>query len=707
MWENRQAQQAARVSGLGLMAVSLAACGSSDTTPYSQADVDALESEIAAVTTERDDLQEAIDEATAAIEAAGADDLDSLIAERDQLVDDLEAVNTELSDLQSDYDQLLEDLSPFTDADLTVNADLVIMARGAALEGTTAVLNATDVIFGLGDNELNLTLTAAGPHATINGVDAINVEWDVNAGSALAFDATNVTGATITVGSSRALFDGVAGVTGLGENAAIAGNGVTNFTVAGMTSGSVDAGAADTLSVTTALAANTATVTVNGDVALTIVTATTAAITGTAESVVALVGAQLDTVSISGDDVSVSADTATLGALDLTGAASVTKTNATAAAVDLSGIDAPIVLATAHAAQDVLTLADGASLELAVASNTLVTDGAVDSISITTALSQTAITAVAGALNLSVTDDATITTITAVATDVNLDVAGDVTVTTLTSANANSLTISGSGDVTITNTTLAGSIDASDLEGDLAVRITANGAGEATTVVGTSGANDTLTISGNNTVGTLVVSGIENLTLAAAATVAGAFITGADYAITGAFALTVTSTGAQDETLDLSGLSTGGGSSVLVTGLGANGTVLLSDDSAELLDLATYGAAGNGLVTLDNVGAADTITVTGQGTLAIDLMLDRTNIDLDAETSLANALSELLDIINLDTTDVDGAGAGTGDLAVAFVYNGSTYLFAEASGVDGFQAGDILVVLTNTDVTDLVAASFV
>ena len=32
VWENRQAQQAARVGGLGLMAVSLAACGGSSTT---------------------------------------------------------------------------------------------------------------------------------------------------------------------------------------------------------------------------------------------------------------------------------------------------------------------------------------------------------------------------------------------------------------------------------------------------------------------------------------------------------------------------------------------------------------------------------------------------------------------------------------------------------------------------------------------------
>ncbi|MGA0778763.1 MAG: hypothetical protein ACO3O6_12855, partial [Gemmobacter sp.] len=41
VWENRQAQQAARVGGLGLMAVSLAACGGSDTTSFSQADIDA------------------------------------------------------------------------------------------------------------------------------------------------------------------------------------------------------------------------------------------------------------------------------------------------------------------------------------------------------------------------------------------------------------------------------------------------------------------------------------------------------------------------------------------------------------------------------------------------------------------------------------------------------------------------------------------
>jgi hypothetical protein len=69
-WEAKNGERAKRVAGLGLMAVSLAACGGSDDTPYSEADMDALETALATAVAAKTAAETARDVALAAQETA-------------------------------------------------------------------------------------------------------------------------------------------------------------------------------------------------------------------------------------------------------------------------------------------------------------------------------------------------------------------------------------------------------------------------------------------------------------------------------------------------------------------------------------------------------------------------------------------------------------------------------------------------------------
>ena len=69
-WEAKNDQRVKRAAGLGLMAVSLAACGGSDDTPYSQAEVDALEAAVATAVAAKTTADAARVAAEAAEEAA-------------------------------------------------------------------------------------------------------------------------------------------------------------------------------------------------------------------------------------------------------------------------------------------------------------------------------------------------------------------------------------------------------------------------------------------------------------------------------------------------------------------------------------------------------------------------------------------------------------------------------------------------------------
>ena len=427
---------------------------------------------------------------------------------------------------------------------LTADADTFFgTAQNDTITAAAGTLNGNDIIIDqtAGDGDvLNVTVQAAQlnagvPAAVVRGIESINVNIDAITGNAVTYDAENTQGATITLSSARLGFNGVAGVDNAGANNVTAGSNVTALTVAGLTTGVVNAGAATTVNVTTVEAADTANVTVNGDVTVNVDVAETAVITGTAAAVVTLTGAQLDTVTVNGS-VSIEAATADLHELDLTGATLVTKTDAGAA--DLSGIAAPIAL-EADENGNIVTVASGASVALLANNNglTLNTARANGTVNVSTAVDQTTVNAGANVttVNLSVTDEVEITTLNTGAAALNIETAADLTIATLTSTG--DVVITGSGNVVITNATDANSIDVSGLAGTLTVETNGQevtiiggaqladvtlGSGDATAVIiaGSGGsrvnasalnADDTLVFQGGTGTDTLVVENAADL----------------------------------------------------------------------------------------------------------------------------------------------------------------------------------------------------
>ena len=152
-------------------------------------------------------------------------------------------------------------------------ADVVESGTGNdTITATTATMQSGDVVSDASttDNDtMNITLSAASATTqTITNVENINVELDYFTGTAADFDATNVTGATITIGSSKLGFNGTTGVANAGANTVVAGANVDTLTVTGLNNGAVDTGSAETVNVDASATTKDVTITVNGDLDL-------------------------------------------------------------------------------------------------------------------------------------------------------------------------------------------------------------------------------------------------------------------------------------------------------------------------------------------------------------------------------------------------------------------------------------------------------
>ena len=377
VWENRQAQQAARVGGLGLMAVSLAACGGSDTTPFSQADIDELvaaaTATINARTLERDALATQLSEIEEAIEAAGHDDVDALVAQRDQLVEDLEAAEDEIAELQQARTDLLADLAPFTSATFTVNDDLIITLNGNnALTATHLTMNAGDMVVDVSstDND-SITINATGDvtAGTIQGYETIVINNTSNTVLSHALD--GIVRGTVTINNALNASATGATVTGAGNITVVAGTGVTGtLTVTEVADANtiVDAGGAAEVEIITVASAVSPAMPVavdfiaNGNVALTAIAASTQVIniTSTQASVVTLtVGAAV--TQVTGDANTTLVAHGTIADFDgfiISGVAGVQGDAGTAV---LTAVTAPITITAGAVASD-LTLAHNATV---------------------------------------------------------------------------------------------------------------------------------------------------------------------------------------------------------------------------------------------------------------------------------------------------------------------------------------------------------
>jgi hypothetical protein len=530
---------------------------------------------------------------------------------------------------------------------LTAGVDVVEGgADNDTINGTNLTLNLNDLIVDSSttDNDtLNLTLSAVpSSAATITNVENINVNLNVFAGTATSFNATNVTGATIVLGSSKLGFDGVAGVTAAGDNNVTAGNNVTSLTVDGLENGRVNAGSAATVAVTTANAADDPTVVVNGDVALTLVTVTDVTIEATADSVITLVkGAATDVIVTGAGNVTLKGDLTGITLVDSLDSGTITVVH-TAATGDISGLGDNV---TVDAAATALTVTDGQTVALTTDGGGLTVTGsaATDSITLAPAVGLTALTL------------ATVATAT-------IAPSADVTITTLITAGAD-IVLTGSNDIVITNVdAFVTSIDASALSGELTLDSTV---ATAAVIIGGAGAN--------------------SLTIGAATTTS----------YTG---------GAVVDTVDATALATGtlaaelgGGDDVVKFGtLGAATVALEGGLGTDTIDFAT--GSDTTTATTWAVNAFEGITVTdlnGTGnivgnTLAMQgSQLSGESLTLSIlEDSAGNTDDTLVLTVTADAATVDLSGISVADTdAITTVINGDA---AVAQTIKGTNADDVI-----------------
>jgi hypothetical protein len=367
----------------------------------------------------------------------------------------------------------------------------------------------------------NLTLTAANAtQPIVKNIENVNVILDYFIGTATDIDMTNYSSSTVTLGSTKLGFNSTSGATGVGSNTVKAGSNVDTFTVAGLTTGTVDAGSVKTLSVTgTAGAANT--IVINGDIktgtGLVNTTSTKTTLDFTADSEVlydpsagtiatTVTGASDVILEMAAVDVVVGTslvDETTAGTITLkTGGATFNTTNF---ALDKIIID--------NTAAQAATIATGQTIETSADIATSLT------------IATTAITATTATLNLGhdlalldVKDDKLVTTINN--TDNNA-------IATFT-ADGEKVIITGSGNLTLRSADVK-TLDASAATGELVIS-TEGSASTAMTILGTTGKN-TVTLGGVAEIVSFTgQAGVDTIdaTVTLAGTVAGNLGAGAD-----------------------------------------------------------------------------------------------------------------------------------------------------------------------------------
>jgi len=421
-WEKKNSK-VARAGGLSLMALSLAACGSNDETPFSQVDVDAAKTAAttAALTGADGTVHASVDaavtsndtaiaadataaaEATAAVDLAAATDAttaaEAATAALQTTYDALVASNTTL---QASYDALVAPVSvSLTDDDTAgIGPDALVGSLGAdTYTATSATLDATDVINGGDGNDvLNVTsTTGAMAAANISGIETINLSIDSFAAGTP--NLTNVSGATVNISTTKSVHNAGLTVTGTGANTVSLDSVMTGTaTFNGVSTATIDSGAYTTATVNAttdapiavALTAGSATaINLDGDNTSAVeVAANTASITAGASNTLTTEDIGAITVTAT-DDITVTLANAAndLDTLTLAGASSITvdaaelqsgsnlvdsttggtqTANVSTDAVDAGDWTNSIVINLDNAAVNGVTVATGARVEAAL-----------------------------------------------------------------------------------------------------------------------------------------------------------------------------------------------------------------------------------------------------------------------------------------------------------------------------------------------------
>jgi len=183
-------------------------------------------------------------------------------------------VVTDTATSVDDSDALIDGLAGGNEFVLTTEVDTLILTNANdTIVGESSTIGADDTIIDVSvtDNDtFNIALTSDMAAATISNVENVNVTLNTLGGTKI--DATNISGANITVGSTQFGFSGEAEIDKLAKNDATAGQNITKLTVKGITNGTIDTGSASDIVAEVSAATDSISLKTNGDVALDAIT---------------------------------------------------------------------------------------------------------------------------------------------------------------------------------------------------------------------------------------------------------------------------------------------------------------------------------------------------------------------------------------------------------------------------------------------------
>ncbi|MCB2183978.1 MAG: DUF4214 domain-containing protein [Desulfobulbaceae bacterium] len=727
----------------------------------------------------RGEMVAALITAAQATENAGnaQDQFNNKVAVSDYCADNI-ATFTDSATFTAYISSVTYDSSTVTAAQTTIDADVPV-------SGTTFTLTtAADTIIGTSDNDLvtgtsstfgtndvvidqsstdndtmNVTLTTTNAVATVSGIEKVNFDWD--AFGTAGVDAASITGATITVTSSKLGFLGSATVSNAGANTIVAGSGAdgtltvtgattstvtggeataisvaaagtasaddtltltagtntTSVTVADFDSATVDAGTATTISLTDDDAAaddgDTVALTFGADATLTnnvddlTVTASAAGLTLTVDTVDASLDfAGTNSVTLNVDDATdLDAETVTNSS---TGTLALTIDDIDGAA-DLDEVEADTITVAAATAGGALTVATGSSVtisaDLASAYGlTVAGTGTTDTATLTLEDDQSSIITFSGIETTTIAASATVS-----ASAVDLTIAE-------INAGTNDVVLTGANDVTITLCE-AGDLDATALTNDLIV--TQDAAADMDITGGTI--DNTVVFKGtthdNNYVGQ---SGDDTVTFATTTGSATAVVGAGDNTITANTVTTgdlVVVAGSGDDVVSATALTTG--NVTLELGDGANDVTL--DGTFAGINMTLVTGSGADTLTIDDGAGADTFNLTfGSGTDTLEISEDITagtftvsGLEVIAVGSAAATAVVNSTLLTGKSYSVTAAGTATDtllvqmDAAASVDFSNITIDQTITKGLAGLEvtgsAGNDTIVLT--DYADVIAAT--
>jgi len=349
-WEKKNSK-VGRAAGVSLMALSLAACGSDDDTPFSQVDVDAAKTAAltgadgtahatvdAAVTSNDTVISAAATTAAltgadgtvhASVDAAVTSNDTAIAAAVDLTTDNAAATSAAISTASggafTDAATLFAAYNTAANPTITAHSEALTTAVNIvsanmttvadSITATSGTFAATDVVVdstaGDGDT-FTVTATAAMTTGTVSGIE--NVVINNSAVGVLSHDIANISDGTVTVNNTLAGGSTGATFTNVGAITIVAGTGVATLTVteaAATTATVVDAGSATAVNLIGAAATSDLDLTVNGAVTMDVATADQVTITGTAASAITLndTASGVATLTTSSSDVSLVAAT--------------------------------------------------------------------------------------------------------------------------------------------------------------------------------------------------------------------------------------------------------------------------------------------------------------------------------------------------------------------------------------------------------------